>query len=79
MSDHDPLIIWAPETINQTTTERLAELIRAGGIDYKREHDPKWRDKPYKDGIVVDLDESDVVDHITRYVIQHAAAQPSVT
>lgn len=74
----DPITIWAPQTINQTARERLAELIRAGGISFLRAnpertlHEAPWRDKPFMDGIAVDLDESDVMNHIVDYVIAHA-------
>ncbi len=41
------------------TRERLAEALRAAGIAWHREHDPDWRDKPWHDGVLVDLDEDD--------------------
>jgi len=43
----EPITIWAPTSIRQTARERLAELIRLGGIDWKRENDPDWRGKPW--------------------------------
>jgi hypothetical protein len=78
MSATDPITMWAPENINQTSRERLGELIRAGGIAYLRAnpertmHESPWRDKPWTDGIAVDLDESDVVDAIVEYIVEHS-------
>jgi len=45
----------------RTTKELIAEKIRCAGIEYKRKNDPNWRDKPFMDGIIMDLDESDEV------------------
>jgi hypothetical protein len=67
-----PITIWPPTTIKQTARERLAELIRAGGIDWKREHDPGWRDKPWMDGVLIDVDEDDVVKAIVDRILSHA-------
>ena len=41
------------------TRERLTEALRAAGIAWHREHDPDWRDKPWHDGVLIDLDEDD--------------------
>ena len=74
----DPITIWAPDNINQTSRERLGELIRAGGIAFLRAnpsrtlHEANWRDKAWMDGIAVDLDESDVIDAIIDYILSHA-------
>jgi hypothetical protein len=45
--------------------QRVAEAIRCAGIEWHRDHDPRWRDKPYQDGINVDLDEDDQLDALT--------------
>lgn len=74
-----PITIWAPTTIQQTARERLAELIRIGGIDWKRENDPDWRDKPWMDGVLVDLDESDVVEAIVDRILRHSDPEPEAT
>ena len=66
----DPITIWAPTNVKQTTRERLADLIRTAGIAWKRANDPSWRDEPWMDGIVVDLD--DVEDFIAGYIIERA-------
>jgi hypothetical protein len=68
----DPITIWAPTTIRQTARERLAELIRLGGIDWKQANDPDWRGKPWMDGILVDLDETDVVEVIVERILAHS-------
>lgn len=68
----EPITIWAPTSIQQTARERLAELIRLGGIDWKRKNDPGWRGKPWMDGVLVDLDESDVVEAIVNRILSHA-------
>lgn len=68
----EPITIWAPTTINQTTIDRLKDLIRCGGIAWKRENDPNWRDNPWKDGILVDLDEDDVLDALAAYVLENS-------
>ena len=68
----DPITIWAPSTIRQTARERLAELIRLGGIDWMRANNPDWRGKPWMDGVLVDLDESDVVEAIVERILRHA-------
>lgn len=68
----EPITIWAPTTIRQTARERLAELIRLGGIDWKRANDPDWRGKPWMDGVLVDVDEDDVVEAIVSRVLAHA-------
>lgn len=78
MSENDPVTIWAPDTIVQTTFERLCDLIRAGAIGYLAANPNApwlsipWRDKPWMDGVVVDMDEDDVVRFIARHVIEHA-------
>lgn len=74
----DPITIWAPDTIVQTTFERLQDLIRSGGFAYLSEHpnapwlSVPWRDKSWHDGIIVDLDEDDVVERIARHIVDHA-------
>lgn len=74
----DPITIWAPSSINQTTKDRLKELIRLGGIDFLRAnpdrtlHEGAWRDKAWMDGIAVDLDEDDVLDAIAESIISRA-------
>lgn len=72
----DPITIWASTDITQTTRERLAELIRSAGIEWKRANDPHWRDKPWKDGVVIDLD--DVDGFIADYIIEHADPRADV-
>jgi len=78
MSETDPITIWAPDTIFQTTIDRLEDLIRAAGIDYLKTHPNApwlsipWRDKPWHDGVMVDLDESDVVAHMARFIASRA-------
>jgi hypothetical protein len=67
-----PITLWPPTTIKQTARERLAELIRLGGIDWKRDNDPDWRDKPWMDGVMVDLDEPDVVEAIVARILAHS-------
>lgn len=67
-----PITIWPPTTIKQTARERLEEAIRLGGMQWHRENNPNWRDKPWKDGIRVDLDEADVVARIAQYIIDLA-------
>ena len=52
----------------QTTKELIAEKIRCAGIEYKRKNDPDWRDKPFMDGIIMDLDESDEVGYLAEAV-----------
>jgi hypothetical protein len=49
--------------------EVIAEAIRVGGIAWRREHDPEWRDKPWHDGISVDVDEADVLATLTQSVL----------
>lgn len=44
----------------------VAEAIRCAGIEWHREHDPEWRDKPWKDGVPIDVDESDELDTLTK-------------
>lgn len=68
---YEPIVIRAPEGINQTTVQRLCDLIRCGGIEWHRRNNPEWRDNPYKDGIVVDLDEDDVLRALAAYILQH--------
>jgi hypothetical protein len=46
--------------------QRVAEAIRAAGITWLREHDPEWRDKPWMDGISVDLDEDAALSALTE-------------
>lgn len=75
----DPITIWAPTAIRQTARERIAELIRLGGIDWKRGNDPDWRDKPWMDGVLVDLDESDVVEAIVNRILRHADPDTEAT
>ena len=81
----EPITIWAPDNIHQSSGDRLAELIRAGGIAYLRAnptktlHEGDWRDKPFMDGIAVDLDESDVVDFIAAFIIDHADPDTEAT
>lgn len=43
----------------------IAEAIRAAGIEWHRSNDPKWRDKPWMDGVSVDLDEDDQLTALT--------------
>jgi len=77
-TERDPITIWAPASINQTARDRLKELIHVGGIEYLRAnpsrtmHSADWRDKPWMDGIAVDLDEDDVLDAIADYIIARA-------
>lgn len=78
--DKTPITIWAPEDVLwQTSRDRLRELIRVSAIDFLRNH-PRlamgrpWRDKPYMDGVRVDLEEDDVLDWMTDFII--AAADP---
>jgi len=68
----EPITIWPPTTIKQTARERLAELIRLGGIDWHRENNPEWRGKPWMYGVRVDVDESDVVEAIVDRILSHA-------
>lgn len=78
MSANDPITIWSPENVNQSSREYLCELIRTGGIAFLRAnpsrtlHESDWRDKPYMDGIAVDLDETDVVEAIADHIIRNA-------
>lgn len=46
--------------------QRVAEAIRCAGIEWNRQRNPKWRDKPWHDGIPVDLDEDDELDALTK-------------
>lgn len=46
---------------NMTRDEKLAEAMRSAGIDWHRKHDRNWRDKPWMDGISMDLDEDEHV------------------
>jgi hypothetical protein len=69
-----PITIWPPSTIRQTARERLIEAVRIGGMDWHRAHNPEWRDKPWMDGIMVDLDEDDVLAAIVDRII--AIADP---
>jgi hypothetical protein len=59
------------------TREQLLERLRIGGIDYHRKHDKQWRDNPWKDGINVDLDEQDVLDHLVDFILD--APDPQLT
>lgn len=69
----EPITIWPPTTIHQTARERLAELIRLGGIDWRRDNAPDFREgKTWMDGVMVDLDESDVVEAIVARILKHA-------
>lgn len=72
ISNGEPITIWPPTTIKQTARERLAELIRLGGIDWERANNPRWRDQPWKDGICLDLDESDMVEALVERIIKGA-------
>lgn len=59
------------ETLSDTETKELiAEKIRCAGIDYKRKYDKTWRDKPFMDGIIMGLDESDEVDFLAEAVFR---------
>ncbi len=49
--------------------QRLAELLRTGGIAYHREHNPQWRDEPWKDGVLMDLDEDDQAAFLAAYLL----------
>lgn len=73
----ESICIDAPTTIEQTAFDRLKDLIRAGAIDYLRLTDPNWRNNPWKDGVVVDLDEDEALDHIARYVASRASKEGS--
>lgn len=79
--DKTPITIWAPEDVLwQTARDRLRELIRVGGIDFLRKHPERavgrsWRDKPYLDGIRVDLEDDEVLDWIADFIV--AAADPN--
>lgn len=74
----DPITIWPPTTIHQTARERLAELIRLGGLDWRRDHAPDYREgKAWMDGVMVDLDESDVVEAIVSRILAHADGDPA--
>ena len=76
-TDREPITIWAPTSIEQSTRDRLKELIRLGGVRFlaanrdRTVHSGDWRNRTFLDGIVVDLDEDDVlfaiVDTIIRY------------
>lgn len=68
----EALVIYPPTHIKQNVRQRLAEAIRAGGIDWKKANDPEWRDKPWADGVMVDLDEDDVVEVIVERIFKHA-------
>jgi hypothetical protein len=68
----EPITIWPPTTINQTARDRLAEAIRLGAIAWHREHNPRWRDNPWKDGLQMDLDESDQVECIVQTILDLA-------
>ena len=70
--DAAPITIWPPTTIRQTARQRLLEAIRLGGINWHREHNPHWRDNPWKDGISVDLEEDSVLEAIADSIIAHA-------
>ena len=68
----EPITIWPPTTIKQTARERLAETIRMGGIRWKEANDLAWRGKPWMDGVLVDLDETDVIEAIIDCILEHA-------
>lgn len=74
MSDNidNPVTIRPPSTIQQSARERLAEAVRLGGIRWHEQHNPDWRGKPWMDGVMVDLDESDVVDTIVDRILELA-------
>ena len=55
-------------SIGQTFRELLAERIRAQGIAWHKDHDPDWRDKPWMDGVRIDVDEDDQVEYLVRGV-----------
>lgn len=59
-----------------TNAEKLIEAIRVGGIDWHREHNPRWRNNPWKDGIVVDLDEDSVLSTIANRIIDLGLVKP---
>jgi len=44
---------------DRSPRELMAERLRVAGIAWKRENDPTWRDKPWHDGVLMDLDEDD--------------------
>lgn len=48
------------------------ELIRTAGIKWHRENNLRWRDNPWKDGILIDLDERHVLATIADHIIAHA-------
>lgn len=52
----------------QQTKDLIAEKIRCAGIDYKRKYDKSWRDKPFIDGIIMDLDETVQVNFLAEAV-----------
>lgn len=58
--------------LGQTFRELLAERIRAQGIAFNRDHPDLrgWRDKPWMDGVLVDLDEDDEVEYLVRGVLE---------
>lgn len=72
MSDLAPITVWPPTEIRQTARERLVEAIRLGGIRWREQNDPDWRGKPWMDGIMVDLDEDDVLQSIAQMIIDLA-------
>lgn len=75
---NEPITLWAPDTIKQSTRERLIELIRTGGIKWNRENNLSWRDNPWKDGILVDLDEQRVLETLADHIIAHANPEATV-
>ncbi len=54
---------------NRSDRERIAELLRTGGIDWHRTHNPNWRDKPWTDGVPIDLDEDDQCEFLAGYLL----------
>lgn len=58
---------------NRSDRERIAELLRTGGIAWHRANDPEWRDKPWHDGVVLDLDEDDQADFLATYLLNRLA------
>ena len=75
-----PITIWPPTSITQDARDRLKELIRMGGIRWRRDNAPDYREgKTWMDGVLVDLDESDVLNVIVDCVIEHADPAPEET
>ncbi len=62
----------APDPVTDVW-ELLAELLRAGGIEWHRRNDPAWRDKPWTDGVQMDLDEGDQCGFLASYLLDKLA------